>query len=214
QRRDRALTAVALVHLLDLVGDREHQHGRQEQVDHDAHGSAEALAVVLLQVLVRAVGPDRTPDAARHDPQQDDDAGAVERLLQALGHDTDLRVPAALRRGVATGGRRGVATGGRGLRATRPRRGATRGWGRPASRRRARRRPAGRGTVLVRRVLRTGRPGGAAGTRCHRSGYRRPARRPGPGRGRRSRLCSWSKTTARSRSWIGANAPATSRARL
>src|SRR5690606_5567313 len=124
------------------------------------HGSAEALAVVLLQVLVRAVGPDRTPDAARHDPQQDDDAGAVERLLEALGHDTDLRVPAALRRGVATGGRRGVATGGRGLRATRRRRGATRGWGRPASRRRARRRPAGRGTVLVRRVLRTGRPGG------------------------------------------------------
>ena len=60
-RADRELTAVALVHVLDLVRDREHQHDREEEVDDDAEHAAEAVAVVLLQVLVGAVGPEDRP---------------------------------------------------------------------------------------------------------------------------------------------------------
>ena len=57
QAQDRALPPVSLVHLLDLVRDGEHQDDRQQQVDHDTEHAAKAVAVVLLQVLVRAVRP-------------------------------------------------------------------------------------------------------------------------------------------------------------
>ena len=66
-RRFRALAAVALVHLLDLVGDREHQHRQHEIARTTVQAAPEAVAVVPLQLLARPVAPHVDPDAERHD---------------------------------------------------------------------------------------------------------------------------------------------------
>src|SRR5207244_1550235 len=75
---DEALATIALVHVLDLVGDGEHHHRRDHDVDDDAEHAAEAVAVVLLEVLGGAVGPECAPDAEGDDGEEDDEAGTVE----------------------------------------------------------------------------------------------------------------------------------------
>ena len=109
KRSDGARAVIALVHVLDLVGNGEHEDGLNQEIEHDTEHAAEAVAVVLLQILARAIGPEEPKDAERDDGEEDDEAGVVVDASDAFRDDSrGLPVPTR-RRGSRLGFRNSQA---------------------------------------------------------------------------------------------------------